>query len=43
MERTEPQDCNFDGGYNTLICQEDLKDEEHLPYRQSNGQQVKGQ
>ncbi|XP_072221341.1 uncharacterized protein [Leuresthes tenuis] len=40
MEKS-PQDCNFDGGFNTLICQEDFKDEEHLPCQQSNRRQVK--
>ncbi|KAM9708187.1 uncharacterized protein ACNS7B_000608 isoform 2-T2 [Menidia menidia] len=34
MQRTEPQGNNFDGGFNTLICQEDLQDEE---YSTNNG------
>ncbi|XP_062296504.1 CD209 antigen-like protein E [Scomber scombrus] len=31
MERRDISDCNFDGGFNTLICQEDLNIEEHHP------------
>ncbi|XP_053191138.1 uncharacterized protein LOC128374943 [Scomber japonicus] len=31
MEGRDISDCNFDGGFNTLICQEDLNVEEHHP------------
>ena len=34
MERREISSCNFDGGFNTLICQEDLSSEEHHPNQQ---------
>ncbi|XP_069574660.1 CD209 antigen-like protein C [Brachyistius frenatus] len=39
MEKTEPPDCNFDGGFNTLICQDD---DEHSSSHQFNqdGQRV---
>ncbi|XP_071354147.1 C-type lectin-like isoform X2 [Trachinotus anak] len=33
MERTGASNHDFDGGLNTLICQEDLYDEEHPPYQ----------
>ncbi|XP_040915997.1 C-type lectin domain family 4 member M-like [Toxotes jaculatrix] len=36
MERRENSGCNFDGGFNTLICQDDLHDEEHPSYSPSN-------
>ncbi|XP_044023304.1 CD209 antigen-like isoform X1 [Siniperca chuatsi] len=41
MERREISGCNSDGGLNTLICQEDLQDEEYpYPYSNQDRQQV---
>lgn len=29
MDRREMSGCNFDGGFNKLICEDDLQKEEH--------------
>ncbi|XP_017268540.1 CD209 antigen-like protein E [Kryptolebias marmoratus] len=39
MEKKEPQ-VDPDGGFNTLICQEDLEDDELKTYSQSNQQKL---
>lgn len=42
MERKEQQVNNFDGGFNTLICQDSLECEEDQPYHQSNQSRLRG-
>ncbi|XP_013868242.1 CD209 antigen-like protein E [Austrofundulus limnaeus] len=36
MEARELQGCDSDGGFNTLVCQEDFRDDELKTYSQSN-------
>lgn len=42
MEARELQGRDSDGGFNTLVCQEDFHDEELKTYSQSNQNKLQG-
>lgn len=43
MEGKEPREPNFKDGFERLVCQEDLEDEEHQNYHQANRINLQGE